>query len=407
MVLVIGESLILSDIENLYQALPNKITELDIQIPYSFTGLGFAGKAAFCQFINTWVRNSSDTSSILAKLDDTDDSINNFIDDFGLYLSLMTAKQGRRILDYSKKHDFTQKVLKIAVGRLNESMPRIIGKTNEKTFIGKAGALKILCFDHSINKKIKFNEWFYQDGELLNEAVIEKFFNAAMKHVLRNQKKNLLNNVLDRQLTVLITGIIKELFENTHIHARTGVGLKANVPLNPNARGVFIELHRGNREYFNKRVESGDPLFNYFNNPKIFSGSDYDKTFLEISMIDSGPGFAQRRSNKSLEALSTYAERDFVFSCFSEINRTIGMRGLKRMDYYLSERKGFFRLRTGRLCLYRNFLMQNYEPTDYMFQQSEIIAAKKKYLDWEKDDRDITALYPASGSLITVFFPLD
>ncbi len=408
MALTIEKSLLLSQIEKYYESIPKSKRELDILLPSSFNENSFASKASLCQVMNTWVRKTSDTSNIHTHLLKEETYIENFTKEiFGLSICLMTIKQGRKILDRSKTIDLTKEIFKKAIGKIEENAPRVLDKQNEKAFIGKTGPIRAFCFDHSAVKHYQYNEWFYQDGKLLDETGMRKFYVAAIKHLFKPHKKELELLALRDDTAEKVTGIIKELFENTDKHATRGFGSQANIPLNPNLRGVFMEVHKGHKKDFISKVEAGDPLFNYFNNPKLFEDERVLKTFIEVSVIDSGPGFAQRKSGSELEDLNPLSERNYVIECLTQYDTSASKRGLKRVASYLGSKGGFLRLRTGRMCLYWDFLLHGYKPFEHQSHDAEKQTAMNKFFDWKKADRGWTKLNEASGSLITVFYPLD
>jgi hypothetical protein len=405
MELRIDRSINLLKIEEYLDLLPENTDRVDIVLPAVFTDIGFAAKAAICQLINTWTRKTDNSSSILIQIENEKD-IDSFINDTaGVCIVLMTIKEGRKIYNLSNKADHTEVISKKAIKKLEGTMPEIsvVGEI-EKKFSKQIGPIQIICFDHSSVSKYQYNEWFYQDGRLLDEMGIEKFYLAAIKHLLKAQKSKLEKAIKGGNE---ITGIIKELFENTDKHATTGFGSMSNVPLNPNMRGVFIEIHSGTKAEFNKKVVPGDPYSNYFNNPKLFSGKEESKTFLEISVIDSGSGFAQKKSGISLETMGHRSEWDYVIECLTQYDTSASKRGLKRVATSLGERKGFLRLRTGRCCFYWDFLLWGFEANDHSSQGAERGAAKSKFFDWVRDGEGLTRFPEASGSLITIFYPLD
>ena len=118
--------------------------------------------------------------------------------------------------------------------------------------------------------------------------------------------------------------------------------------------------------------------------------------FLMLSILDSGPGFAQRWTRKPLASLSLAQEEEAVANCFG-FNTTKGHerfgQGLPLVRSLLREREGFLRLRTGRLSLYYD------AGKDDRAEISDVPLSS-----WSLGSQ--TTLAPAGGSLLTILLPI-
>ncbi|MCW3111498.1 MAG: ATP-binding region ATPase domain protein [Segetibacter sp.] len=402
----ITDKITISKIEDYFDLLYIGDQEIDLIIPVSIYEYDVGTKGLFCQFLNLWVRKTK-TSSIIVEKDGSTgkkEFIDKFINNvFSLSLILMTIKENRKILD-ENDNDLTIDIRKAALFKIKESSPKIINRT--KAFEKGSGIIAEFCFDHAEYAENKLNRWFYQPGveEPLPESGFKSFYNAAIEHLLLKNYQ-LRNKATNNKIAEELTGIIKELFDNTHFHAREGF---FKIPLIPNIRGVLIEIHHGSLEYFKSKTEIGNqPHFRYFFNPSLFE-NDYEiKTFLEISVIDSGIGYSQMATGTKLALINNFIERQNVIGCLTKYDRTSRKRGLKRVAHHLTERKGFFMLRTGRLNLYRNFIEKPYLSGDYLDPNYEIESGMKSFLFWEDDAKDVSNLSEACGSLITILLPID
>ena len=83
---------------------------------------------------------------------------------------------------------------------------------------------------------------------------------------------------------------------------------------------------------------------------------------LDITVIDSGPGYARRGTGLSREELSFENESDAIVSCFKKYNSSDDSEssgsGLSNVLRDLKELRGWFRLRTGTALVERSFFNQ-------------------------------------------------
>jgi hypothetical protein len=168
-----------------------------------------------------------------------------------------------------------------------------------------------------------------------------------------------------RDIAGPLARLVRELMENADWWSRTDV----NGALYHNGvRAVtfrLVDLDKGNLDVF---AGSNSHLQAYLasflgETSKSLHGDRPTRTFIEMSVIDSGPGLARRwLSSKEdwkstvdpLEETSVEEESAAIAECFkkwrtssSDMNRGVGLFAVARI---LRERNGFMRLRTGRLA---------------------------------------------------------
>jgi hypothetical protein len=126
---------------------------------------------------------------------------------------------------------------------------------------------------------------------------------------------------------------------------------------------------------------------------------------LETSILDSGPGLARKISGKNnLSEISIEREVELVKECLikhrttsKSFSSTIKGQGLDKV-LKLLDKKGFLRIRTGRLELFRNFISDPY---------TESYTVDKVVLkDFISNSLNYTALPEASGTLYTFYYPI-
>ena len=125
-----------------------------------------------------------------------------------------------------------------------------------------------------------------------------------------------------------------------------------------------------------------------------------------MSLFDSGPGLAQRWLGKSIRPHDSIDnEYDAVISCLnlhgttsSDTDRGLGLDVV--MDT-LSLVRGFLRIRTGRLSLYRDFV-------EHPFKAGINNAPPEPFLvDWNTQSMQVERMAPVEGTLLTMLIPVE
>lgn len=128
---------------------------------------------------------------------------------------------------------------------------------------------------------------------------------------------------------------------------------------------------------------------------------------LELSVFDTGPGFAATYLKNGFEQTSVQEQFDAVLGCFSTGRSSTGDEsrgfGLWKVLRDLRELKGFIRVRTNRVHVYRDFAWYG-----DMFLQSDINAPAERMMDWRRGiTQKISEDYPDMlGAHVSVLIPL-
>ncbi|MGJ8650767.1 MAG: hypothetical protein ACSHX4_10445 [Opitutaceae bacterium] len=154
-----------------------------------------------------------------------------------------------------------------------------------------------------------------------------------------------------QSLILPLTSMLYELFHNTNDHAYCDLENKAYPK---NIRGFIIKSHTNTGNLHLKK--SSNDHFNEF----LCSFDKQDTPhFIEISIVDGGPGLAQSLSGNSLSNLSLSDEKKITESCFNNQVSSKRLRsrgdGLDVVWRALCRTNGLIRIRTGRLCLFQTF----------------------------------------------------
>ena len=222
-----------------------------------------------------------------------------------------------------------------------------------------------------------------------------------------------------------LTTILHELFKNTHDHARTTVDKR---PLTLSIRGPYARFYSAEQLAYTSppvlRDEAGNEVIpqlnqaerfaSYFVKPKSTSNLPHASApprnflgLLELSVFDTGPGFAATYLKKDFLGSSVMDQFNAVLGCFSTGKSATGDEsrgyGLWKVLRDLRALKGFIRVRTNKVHVYRDFAWYG-----DMFMQSEIVAPQERMMDWRRGiTKKITEDYPdMQGSQVSVLIPL-
>jgi hypothetical protein len=202
---------------------------------------------------------------------------------------------------------------------------------------------------------------------------------SALMHTRHDQK------FLHKSGLPALGGVLAELISNADEHSVTDVyGIKYKKGL----RGTSLKASRIKKEDAQRHSKT-EPEFARFIVKNMVS-SEEALDFLEISIIDSGPGLAKRWLSAragvpvdNLDSLSIDDEYEATLDCFkkhvtTKDSSTSGM-GLHNAVQALNKLKAFVRLRTGRLCLYQTFQghdqVVEYRPKRWK-GENELVAAE-------------------------------
>ncbi|OFA05217.1 hypothetical protein JAB9_08930 [Janthinobacterium sp. HH107] len=215
-----------------------------------------------------------------------------------------------------------------------------------------------------------------------------------------------------------LTTILHELFKNTHDHARTTVNKQ---PLPLSIRGPYARFYTAEQLVYTAPPIQKDangidilPILNqaeryasYFLRPRALMQDRHFLGLLELSVFDTGPGFAATYLKGKFADASVQEQFDAVLGCFSTGRSSTGDEsrgyGLWKVLRDLRELKGFIRVRTNRVHVYRDFAWYG-----DMFLQSDIVAPAERMMDWRRGiTQKITEEYPdMQGAHVAVLIPL-
>ncbi|WP_232310867.1 hypothetical protein [Herbaspirillum autotrophicum] len=225
-----------------------------------------------------------------------------------------------------------------------------------------------------------------------------------------------------------LTTILHELFKNTHDHARLTTDGK---PLSFSIRGTYARFYSSAQlEYTGaapQKDEQGRDILSgldqaerfasYFTRDRVQQHNRLiqaeERQFLgllELSVFDTGPGFAATYLKKKFGGASVQQQFEAVLGCFATGRSTTGDEsrgyGLWKVLRDLRELKGFIRVRTNKVHVYRDFAW--YENMFLQEKKGGATAPEERMMDWRRGiTRRITEGYPdMQGAHVAVLIPL-
>jgi len=230
----------------------------------------------------------------------------------------------------------------------------------------------------------------------------EAFYFLITKAVsLLLRKFNIPPNALNELTRRSLGTVIYELFKNTNDWARTswdGTRVKRSI------RAIHI------RALTQKEVRIS-PKTTMLDEFLIRRGKSCS-ALIEVSILDSGPGYAQRFGKRPLtEIASTDTEYGLIQDCMTVHHSTsedprkgVGLHGVL---YSIDSVRGFIKLRTGRLSLCRPLDLHRYVESAKGLPATKVGRHKPWLMDSETRKVLWTEMPNVTGALITAIIPVE
>ncbi len=386
----IKKSLSLDDIEEILKDI-NANKTIDLQLPISIDYTGFGILPSFFLAFFTWVRNNN--GKIILPINENDlKKLEDFATDYYGYVILSTIW---RNFDIVNKNNVNIKLsFKDFTGKMHQYIDSLtINLPNE--------SILVPSYDHFPKEK-GLSHWFYShDNEFFNTpSGIENSIYHILSQINKNYKQRLKRNISDSFDD--INTIVWELLKNTDEHATTDY--LGQIKLLPNTRGLFMKIHRSSKNNFISNTKH-EGLKEYY-----IDALDDDEFsfFLEISVFDSGPGLIKRFLGKEWSddrAIEKNVDtiKNCLFKGQSSVKSNEGVNkgfGLDEVLNLLDKKRGFLKIRTGNVSVYKNLIKSKYKKFD---NPSEI-----ELFDWQSlSNENYTKMPTSEGSLVTLAIPLN
>lgn len=369
----------------------NKSTEnVDLAIPTSIEYRGFGIIPNLYLVLFTWMRNKKGNIILSIKKDD-DNAIKDFACDFYGYMILSTLWRHCDIINDEKESiklqfkEYTS-LMHFNIESLSNELPK--------------ESIMIPCFDHYSNEK-GLPHWFYPYDFSFCETPSN--LENSIYHIFKNLSINYQGRV-NRNLADSFDDVVKiiwELLKNTDEHAKKDYLDKAK--LLPSSRGLFMRIQRSSKSVFIDNTKHLG-LKKYYNSAL---NNEEHIFILEISVFDSGPGLVKRFLGENWSSIvNVNNDIDAIRKCLIKGQTSVITSQGKNKGYGLDEvlrlldtKKGFLKIRTGRISIYRDLVETPYKITQ---EPKEI-----ELVDWEKNSSDeYSEMNNTEGTLITLAYPL-
>lgn len=219
-------------------------------------------------------------------------------------------------------------------------------------------------------------------------------------------------------LNEALATIIAESFKNTHDHAReetNGSNVETSV------RALYARYYSMSDVLHSIALVSPEnitPVERYirgFSPRSVKPGvrlPDQPSVngFLELSVLDSGPGMAARWLNRPVQELSPKEQLAAILQCFGKGRTTTGAPGrgfgLWKVLLSLSVLRGFISVRTNNIHAYRQFGHLSKAGQEEMPGGGPLIPKEQLY-DWRRELSTEPSAYPhVKGTVISFLLPM-
>ncbi len=375
-------------IQNLYSELASSDdTVIDVYLPKKIEKLDFGLLFSYLQFLSTWVRNNR-SGKLHLPVNNTAEAIEYLDNNEFVYPSIVLAWE-KEIVNANGEN--------IKSDLKNPSKEYF----NRMDFFDLKGtSVPIYCFDHDKSNRGLSRHIYKNFRELVNETTLGFNLYNAFKKVGEFNKGVFRTSVKGHYDDFI--AIIHELFTNTHEHAKTN---ELGYNLYPNIRALQLKFHKKPVDKLIEQYQDYAGLIQYFNSG-FNVNQQGDLYLLEISILDSGPGFVKRHKKISDYSLEISAEVEIIKQCLYRHNTSAeGFKGEIKgigLDRVLQtlDGKGFVRIKTGRADVFRDMRNNRYYHHDN--------ASEIQLNDFQNNSTNNFTVYPAAeGTLLSIFYPLE
>lgn len=359
----------------------------DLTIALDSQKQSFAGLASTIQAAITWGRKSANSN---LKIPSTEKSLDDLIDEIIKRPHNFTAAMFSKSIITNNGVDVRKEV--------NLAAKNSVEKQSEHLYGQQRGGLCWFAFvDHS-SKGFDKNFYFNVPSEKAHPRRP-----AQIRAIIRTMVEKSLSipggsELLDDDTTDSLGRIFNELFLNTHEHGSRDI--RHSDWLKPGVRIIYTNGINLSVSAAESSIDQ-DPALK-----KYIAHGDGRVRYVEISIVDSGLGYCKRwladREDVN-DFPSKISEEYKIFKkCFkfrqSSREEDSKGNGLPIVMDRLTALKGFMRVRSGRLALYRDFVSSPYHNDD-----------ECDFYDWdcrELAGNKLTAKSEVEGVAITLLVPL-
>jgi len=362
-----------------------------LHLPVEASKSLFGGMAAAIQAVNTWARLSESREIALGG---NAEGVEKYVDDVLVKPhKFCAAMYARRISVIGSPVDIRS--------HINEAAKLAVERQGSSQHGQQRGALCWFVFVAPRPPGFDKNFYIQPPGEKPQPRKMAQIENIVRSMVEKSVSVLGATQSLSDDDTFSLSRIFFELFMNTHEHGSRGPS-KSNW-IKPGQRVLYSNgINLTDRAVENREDERG--LSEYLQSQ--LSAGEQRNRYVEISIIDSGLGYFARWcadsemdvSDKSLEYEYSIVKKCFGARQTSSDSTTKGL-GLPVVMDRLTRLKGFIRIRSGRLSLYRDFISQPFKSDD--------LCDFSDWMSGRPANEHLTELSPMAGVSVTFLIPLE
>lgn len=375
----------------------------ELILPVDTTKTAFAGFATAIQAINTWSKKTDQRRVTLRySVTSQEDRIKEIINRPHKFCAAMYAKTLARQDENGDTASLSEVDIEFRRS-VNEAARIAIEAQSISNYGQQHGRLCWFAFvDHSTKG---FDRNFYrQAGDLIPKPRQPAQITAIIKAMVEKSTRVAGGGKpLNEEDADNLGRLFYELFINTHEHGSRGKSRSDWIK--PAVRVIYTNAINMATEDAESSLRT-DPVLQAYTSSKNQKFEDRSR-YVEISIIDAGLGYCGRwladypEENKP-ESLSIHKEYEVFKNCFTFRQTSSGDGnkglGLPVVMERLTKLKGFMRVRSGRLSLYRDFIESPYE-----------INSSCDFFDWTtrlSAQTNSTTMPSVAGVAITLLIPL-
>ena len=352
---------------------------MPLRLPTNIRHTAGGAEASLAQLIVTWAQQTrSSRLETFASSQETE-QIEDFVRRF---TGIIAALCSDEIVGITSDLNLTREVKKAALERLL----KLQGRAAAEAYRGLS--TEILCFDH-IGRGSPYLLYQQSHSGGSNLRSREEFRSLAGWLIRRSMPENF-SDYLSKEASSSLGGMLYELFKNTDDHALCDID--GNL-YSKSVRAIRTNHFSIMPDDLQRMVQEYGPLADYCSSLVPPEGG-LQTRFFELSVLDSGPGFACSWTKRPLEELTDNEEEAATRECFERGSAKGQNRfgeGLPHVLRLLAKERGFLRLRTGRITLFADY-------------SNPVPQAETGLLRRFVPDGDSAA--PVAGSLLSLIIPL-
>lgn len=356
----------------------------DLSLPVKPTESSIGGESALIQLIITWAKRepSGRLFTHVQAGEAPERQLDRMVKTGCGFVACLMAKD---VVDLPGKTSLAHVAYSLASARVDKMQ-------RGPAEVAHGSRVLLAAVDHST--KWRLPSFYFGDESVRGR----KEFRNLAETLVRSRTAQTISSHISGDTYRGLGAILHELIRNTHDWARTDV---AEVPVRRSVRGILVDTRNLSLDAIRKAAAGSKPLESYVSHPNVSRGARF--RCVELSIFDSGPGLAARWLGKTIDSATPLAaELDACMKCLQKHHSSSKQAhagvGLYEVVRTLSPLRGFLRLRTGRLAMFRDFVIQP-------LQTDESVGASR-LLDWTTGTEEVKEHAHVEGTLFTILIPL-